>query len=285
MILRQVSVAAVVLSLPFVLVACDPGSPASAKASQPDAVRREIRDLITALTPAPATALPVEKSDWHRQRKATLERLRVQGPEYGLEALRVYREEPPSSAEARAGLLDVAAHCAPEAATPVLVQLVTTFGEHDHVRDKATEYLGECVPEKAVEVLEPLLAARPDDRTYPPEETILSAWMTAYEKLELDPIPVLCAVATDLRRAQEVRHLATRALGRHDGPQSRQALQSLMVESSGNAYIRRLATQSLRQLLPQAEFCKIIETVQSHEADPEFIYFLESTRESACRNP
>ena len=248
-----------------------------------DQVRREIRDLMTALTPPSPTALPVEKSTWHLTRKKTLERLRTMGPEYGLEALRVYREEPPHLAEVQAGLLDIAAHTAPEETTPILVQLVTVFGADLHVRTRATEFLGECAPEKALEVLEPILSRRVDGRTYPPEERLLEAWVTAAEKLKYDPVPFLSNIATDLQRTQDVRHLATRSLGRFDSPQSRQALQALMVESSGNSYIRRLATQSLKELLPKEEFCTLVSTIQEREADPKFIDFLESVLNSSCR--
>jgi len=246
-------------------------------------VRREIRDLMTALTPASPTALPVEKSTWYQTRKKTLERLRTMGPEYGTEALRVYREEPPQLAEVKAGLLDVAAHTAPEPATPVLVDLVTVYGADLHVRTRATELLGKCAPVKALEVLEPILARRVDGRTYPPEERMLEAWVTAAEALHYDPVPFLSAIATDLQRSQDVRHLATRALGRFDSPQSRQALQALMVESSGNSYIRRLATQSLKNLLAKDDYCSLVKAVQEREADPKFIDFLESVLNSSCR--
>lgn len=246
-------------------------------------VKREIRDLMTALTPASPTALPVEKSAWYQTRKKTLERLRTMGPEYGTEALRVYREEPPNLAEVRAGLLDVAAHTNPEPVTPVLVDLVTVYGADLYVRTQATQLLGECAPVKALEVLEPILARRVDGRTYPPEERLLEAWVTAARSLHYDPVPFLSAIATDLQRSQDVRHLATRALGDFDSPQSRQALQALMVESSGNSYIRRLATQSLKNLLEKNDYCSLVKAVQEREADPKFIDFLESVLNSSCR--
>jgi HEAT repeat protein len=274
-VLRTSAVGSIfLLSLP----ACDPVSSAASGAP-----KSEIQDLMTALTPPPATEIPTVKSEWHLTRKRTLERLRSASRAHGLEALRVYREEPPALPEVRAGLLDVAAHTAPEESAELLVELTTTFGEELLVRTRATELLGECLSARAALVLEPILHGRADGRTYPPEERMLDAWVTAMERLELDPVPLLALIATDIQRAQDVRHSATRALGRHDSPQSRQALHVLLVESTGNGYIRRLALQSLRELLPRAEFCELAKTVQSREADTEFIEFLESALNRDCR--
>lgn len=264
------------------LLACALGChPGEAKASE--VVAREIQDLIVALTPPPASSVPVVKSEAFRTRKQTLERLRKASEAHGIEALRVYRDEPPELPEIRAGLLDIAAHTAPAASEELLVQLVTTFGEDLAVRRAATEVLGECLPERAIAVLEPLLRERYDDRTYPPEEKLLDAWILASERLQRDPVPLLCLVATDLQRPQEVRHLATRALGRHPSVQGRQALETLLVESSGNGYIRTLALQSLRETLPKEEFCALAQRVQANEADLQFVQVLQSAIDGSCR--
>jgi len=244
---------------------------------------REIGDLIIALTPPPATSIPVVKSEYFATRKRTLQRLRSASPAHGAEALRVYREEPPSLPEVRAGLLDVAAHTTPGACEELLVQLTTTFGEDMLVRREATELLGECRPERAIQVLEPILRERYDGRTYPPEERMLEAWIRAKETRKEDPTPLVALIATDLQRPQDVRHLATRALGQHDSPLGRQALETLLVESSGNGYIRRIALQSLLAILPREGFCELVKKVQSREADTDFILVLERALDESCR--
>ena len=244
---------------------------------------RELRELITALTPPPATAVPVEKSEFFRNRKSALERLRGASEAHGREALRILQEEPPKLPEVRAGLLDVAAHTAPELVEPILVQLVTRFGEDLYVRKAATELLGECRPEKAIEVLDPILSQQVDGRTYPPEEHLLAAYIAANEELGLDPGPFVALIATDLERPQEVRHLATRALGKHPSPMSRQALESILTESGGNGYIRRLALQSLAEQLPKEDFCELALRIQSNEADVDFIRFLQDALDKRCR--
>ncbi|NOT29358.1 MAG: hypothetical protein HOP15_02785 [Planctomycetes bacterium] len=244
---------------------------------------REIRELITALTPPPATAIPVLKSEFFSNKKAALERLRLASPAHGLEALRVYREERPTLPEVQSGLLDIAAHTNPPATEELLVKLTTTFGEDLYVRKQAAKLLGKSAPIRAIDVIEPILRGKFDDRTYPPEESLLEAWLTAHETLELDPVPLLALVATDIKRPMDVRHAATKALGRHPSPLSRQALETILVESSGNGYIRRLALQALSASLPREEFCALALKVQDREADTEFVMVLEDHLVKSCR--
>lgn len=273
--------------------ACDRTSAGSGGAASGGAgPARDIRDLVTALTPPPADSIPVVKSEFYTTRKTTLERMRGASEAHGIEALRLYREERPKLPEVSAGLLDVAAHTAPEATEELLVKLTVTFGEDLLIRKKAAELLGECMPLRAIDVLEPILRERFDDRTYPPEDRLLQAWVTAYEKLELDAVPLLARIATDMQRPMDVRHLATKTLGRHAAPKSPggeasrqgvQALESLLVESSGNGYIRRLALQSLVQCEPTEEFCRLARAIQERESDPEFIVFIQSALDKNCR--
>ena len=256
---------------------------AAADGPAPDQVAREIRTLVTALTPESSAALPVEKSDWFARRKQTLDRMRSAGRDHGLEALRLYQEGEIELPEVRSGLLDVAAHGAPRETEPVLVNLVTEFGDDLGLRTKAAQFLGETSPEKAIEVMHPILDGRYDGRTYPPEERLLDAWLTASKKLGRDPVPLLASIATDIQRTQDVRHLATRALGDFDTPQSRQALRTLIVESSGNGYIRVLATQSLQRIMPEPEFCEMVEAILDREADQNFQIFLDNVLQETCR--
>ena len=102
-------------------------------------------------------------------------------------------------------------------------------------------------------------------------------------QLEQEPTPLLADLATDLNRAQEVRHLATELLGEHPGPRSRQALEQLLVESSYNSYVRRKATQALRKSIPKDDFCTLVRQVLDREADPVFQVFLDNVLTEACR--
>jgi len=182
----------------------------------------------------------------------------------------------------RVGLLEVAAHAAPEDTHDVLVDLVGVFGEDLYVRTRACELLAETFPEEAAEVLEPLLTERRRSGTYPPEDRMLAAWLTAKERLGEDPSQTLARMATDMNEYAEARHLATRRLAGTTDPHGRAALEQLLVESSGNAYLRRLAAQSLQETLPPEVFCKKIEEVANHEADPAFQVFLVDMSERNC---
>ena len=56
----------------------------------------------------------------------------------------------------------------------------------------------------------------------------------------------------------DVRHLATKLLGKTASTQGRQALEQLIVESSGNHMLRRFAAQSLRTSIPTDELCTLV---------------------------
>ena len=243
---------------------------------------RAIRDLITAVTPLAPTVSVSEKNAWFGRRKETLERLRAAGPEVGQEALRVYGERTDSLPEIRAGLLEVAAYAAPEASRELLVELVSAYGEHLHLRTKAAEFLARTSPDRAVEVIEPILAGDVPRRTYPPQERLLVAWSDACVRIDRDRFPFLCEVATDLKRTGDVRNAAVRMLGEEPHPQGRQALEGLLVESSGNSYVRRLAAQSLRATIRDAEFCPLLERILENEVDPSFQIFLDDMIRNNC---
>lgn len=268
------------LALFLVLGAC---SGESAEAADGAKVEREVRDLMRAVTPFDPAALPVEKSEWYLTRRRTVERARTLGRAFGAEARRILLEEKPEHEEVRVGLLDAAAHGDPEGTEALLVQLVLEYSDELLVRGKAAELLGETRPARAIEVLEPILREQWDGRTYPSEEAMLNGFLAACRASGHDAVPLLALIATDIQRMQDVRHLAVRSLKDFDTPLSRQALRSIMTESTGNSYIRRLAVQSLRDMLAREEFCPLVEEVQDHEADEQMILFLESVLNENCR--
>ena len=254
----------------------DPGSTGTTQA------QRDVLDLIVAVTPAAPTLPPVEKNAWYGRRQETLRRLRAGGPEVGREALRMYAVRSDSIPEIRAGLLDVAAHAAPEDTSPVLVELVTVYGEDLFLRTQAALFLGRTSPTTALEVLGPILSGE-ERGTYPPDDRLLEAWNTAAVALDTDRAPLLCDLATDLKLDQSVRHQATKLLGEVPGAQSRQALELLLVDSSGNQYIRRMAAQSLQNSLTAEDLCPLLRRVVEREADPNFQIFLDSMIQQSCR--
>ena len=251
----------------------------SAAASAP----KEIRDLVAALTPLSAEAPPIETNEWHLKRKRMLERARSLGPEAGTEAFRVYTDRTGTFPEVRSGLLDVAAHTHPELVTDHLIELIGEFGPDMHLRTRACSFLAVAAPERAVELLEPLILRPPSGRTYPEAERMLLAWDEAARASDHDRAPLLCAVVTDTSRKMDLRHAATRALGTFRSAQGRQALELLMVQSGGNTYVRRLATQSLIKTIPGEELCPLVRRVLERESDVPFQIFLDNVLQENCR--
>jgi len=187
--------------------------------------QREIRDLITAVTPLPAAATITEKSAYFPRRKETLERLREGDEAIGWEALRMYDLRRDAPVDIRKGLLDVAAHVLPEETSPILVELITTFGDELGLRAEACQLLAGTSPEIACEVLEGILSESRPRTTYPPQDQMLKAWIRAAKTVGLDRAELLSTIAVDLRKESITRTLALRELGEFDSNVGRQALE------------------------------------------------------------
>lgn len=239
-------------------------------------VRRRILDLITALTPLPATTSAGEQNAWFPRRKETLEQLRAAGPEVGREALRVYLESDQRIEEVRGGLLDVAAHGVPEETRKILVDLIEQFGPPLGLRTEACMILARTSPETACSVLAAILREERPRVTYPPQERMLNAWDHAARSLGIDRAELLCDLATDLRKDPDARTKAAKFLGEFESPVGRQALEVLLVESTGNHYLRRIAAQSLQKTIPAPELVAMLQEVLAKESDPNFAQFLAS---------
>jgi hypothetical protein len=243
-----------------------------------------VEDLVRALTPLPPSAAAGSQNDWYAQRRAILERMRVGGADVGRAALCEYTARSKSAAAATlVGLLDVAAHNVPEEVAPELERLVKTYGPDLLLRGEAAAILAQTSPDRALSLLEPFLRAPRVALTLPPSERLLAAWICAADARGVDKADLLCALATDLGQAGDARTLATKALATCPAERVRPALESLLVESSGNNYVRRIAAQSLCELLPAEDLCATLREVASREADPVFAAFLGSMMDANCR--
>jgi hypothetical protein len=245
-----------------------------------------VRDLVAALTPPSPAVTSDVLDDWVARRRATLVRQRGAGAAVGREALRRFRAEPALASEVRQGLLDVAAHNLPDEVAPVLEELIAVYGEDLGVRTAAAELLAEVAPARAAALLEPIVREARHSRTYPPQETLLRAYAAGTWGSGGDPGMVLAEVATDLRQDDAARAAALEALKRCvSGPAaaaSKQALETVLVESTGNGYLRRKAAQAIRDSFPAAEACALFERVASLEADLNFGMFLADMLAESC---
>ena len=255
----------------------------AAKAQNPSQVERDILDLISAVTPLAPTVPSAEKNNWYGRRKDMLERMRGAGHAHGLEALRVFKERDKSLPEIRKGLLDIAAHNAPEETSPLLEQLVETYGEDLGLRSRAAELMGSATPELAIKILEPILLGKRPGKTYPQPDLMLASWNQAAMTLERERIPVICEVAMDPGQVSVARHSATKLLGTIESEQGRQALERILIETGTDGMIRRFAAQSLVKTTQPEVLCAIIERTLMREQDASFVVFLENLTFKYCR--
>ena len=246
------------------------------------AVAKDLRDLETALTPFDPTTPRGEQSAWFQRRRDLLERMMDVTPEHGAQALQRFAERPDALPAVRGGWLHVAAHNAPLEALPILEQLLLVFGEDLGLRTKAAELLPAASPARAIELLEPILLGQRGGVTYPPEDRLLGAWNEAALALDHDRVPTLASIAVDIRRAEAVRHAAVKLLGGVESDHGRQALEQLLVESTGNHMVRRYAVQSLVTSVEASKICPLLEQVRNNEADTQFQMFLDGTIRETC---
>ncbi len=119
-------------------------------------------------------------------------------------------------------------------------------------------------------------------QTQPPAEFILSSFVTACDKTGRSPVPELADAATNLFMDETARIRAVKELGHRPEPLAIQALQAILVESTGDGYIRRMAAQGLRDSLPKENACALFQGISEHEADLNFLQFLKDMLDKNC---
>lgn len=269
------------LSLP--LAGCG-GQAAGAGHMDEAEAQRQVEKLIELCTPLD----PNLTSDHHdrqlHERRALVEALCARDETLSRVALAAYDDH--SSKEdpvlVRVRLLEVAGHADPERTRPRLVELVQTYGYEMADRTEAVRILAETSPATAIEVLEPMLEPRRKSSTTPNDEFLVRGYVTACRNADVSPVPLLAEVVTDFYKEDAARHYAAEALGDYDDPLGIEALETVLVESTGNGYLRRKAAQSLRKVLPAESACALFTQVAEREADTSFLHFMASMIEELC---
>ncbi len=239
--------------------------------------------LVAALTPIDPNLTSDHHDRWLHAGRALREELRGAAPEVGVAALRRLRDSNVRDPLVRRGLLEVGAYAAPDVARPILIRLIDEYGHDFAVRTFAVEFLSETSPEAALELLEPYLRKRgKPNKTMPPDEFLVRGYATAARKTGLDPTLILSDVATNLWMEDAARHFAVQELGNYPGPYARSVLEALLVESTGNAYIRRKAAQALRDSAPAESACEVFRRVADREADGNMLAFLLDMLRENC---
>jgi len=278
-----------------ILAGCDPGGAQGADPAQPGRVgttaraapNADLAELVLLMSPLEkAVTSDITDRNLLRSREL-LTKLRSGPREIGLEALGRLREAPTDGrarpVDVDRALLDVAAHAAPEDARALLEALLTQYGATLELRTEAALLLAETSPERAIELIEPMVTKSRPNQTQPPPEFIVRAWVTACDHVGRSPVQELADVATNLYMDETARILAVKELGHRPEPLALQALQAILIESTGDGYIRRMAAQGLRDSLPKENGCEIFERVASREADVNFARFLADLLQKNCR--
>jgi len=257
------------------------GVPATEAAPEVQAL---IEDLIDALTPLEPD-LTSDILDRHfRRGQDTLERLRLADKEVGIAALHAYANYEGDVSLVRSGLLDIAGHAAPGESQSLLSHLIVHYGHGIDDRTMAALVLARTSPEVYLEVARPYVKrkGRPM-QTMPPDEFLVKGWVIACEQLGISPVPEMVDVVTNLMMESMARHLAAETLGRYEDPLGQKALENVMIESTGNGYLRRKAAQALRDSIPRETACTLFRNVLEREADSNFALFLQDMIYKNCR--
>jgi hypothetical protein len=240
-----------------------------------------LADLVRALTPLDPTVTSDLRHAWQSRRRETLERLRSAPDPLGAGLLARLQEAPEDDALLRDGLLTGATWAAPTLLEPVLFEALEDYRggrirAELGLRARCAELLAEVAPEKLATLLEKVLGDGIPTATWPREEMLLGAYLSAVDRLARDPLPLLTSVATDIRMEAAARNRAVKELGSRCAPLGLAALRTVLTESTGDRYLRRLAAQSLIACLPPEQAAAEIQGVLELEADPGMQQFLSS---------
>jgi hypothetical protein len=241
-----------------------------------------VAELVEAFTPLDRT-VTTDVSDARLHRAQELqEELSKAGPAVGHAALMALKEEKEKPVDVERALLTVAARAGTAEALPLLEALVTQYGVTMSLRTEAVTLIAEVAPERAIQILEPIVTLQKQQSTMPDTEFLLRAWVVACDKTGRSPVKELCDVATNLFQPGIARVVAVKELGKRRDPRGEAALRTILVESTGDGYLRRMAVQSLHATLPGETACILFRQVSEKEADMNFLRFLINALEKWC---
>ncbi len=217
---------------------------------------------------------------WFHETQKELKSLMESGDEdLGHAALHAFCGEVSEFSVTRRALLMIGASCAPEAATPLLEELMLTYGYRYDDRTEAALLLAQADPERFLaDVATHLRRGSRPTKTWPPDEFLLKGWVEACRRLEQSPVEMCADVAVNLVLEPSARYLAVEVLGRFpDDPLGRAALETCLIESSGDGYVRRKSAQAISVSFSREDACSLLTDVLSKETDSNFAAFLRDT--------
>ncbi len=250
-----------------------------------DVARQEIADLVALLQPLDPTLTSNHHDEQYWREKARIEALERREKEVGWAALHAFCNYPERDFKVKRTLLRVGARAAPEEAKGLLEALTFTYGFPIEDRTEACLLFAEVAPERYMELARPFLVRRGVLReTLPDDEFLVKGWVKACEVSGASASEVMADVATNLMIDGYARVVALRSLGRGaQTPEARGALQTCLVESLGDGFIRRVAAQEILNAFAREDACALLREVFSREADPAMATFLDELLQERCR--
>jgi hypothetical protein len=277
-----VSIGAAALLAFFLATVSGCGNGNAAPAQPADSPEARVAELIEAFSPLDRTVTSdISDAKFVHGQKVQAELCQA-GPAVGHAALVALQEKKEKPVDVERALLTVAAHADTQETLPLLESLFTHYGPTMHMRTEAILLMAEVAPARAIELLEPLVTKQKQLSTMPEEEFLEKAWIIACDKTGRSPVPELADIATNLFQPGYARVLAVRELGKRRDPRSEAALRTILIESTGDGYLRRITVQSIHALLPAETACAIFRQVAAKEADMNFLRFLADAIEKWC---
>lgn len=251
----------------------------------PDWARQEIVQFVEALEPLDPTLTSNHHDQHYWREKALVERLERGEKEVGWAALHAFTNAKDRDFKVRRNLLRVGARSAPDEAKALLEALAFTYGFNIEDRTEACLLFAEIAPARYMELARQFVVRRGVLRqTLPNDEFLVKGWVKACEVSGVSPVPEMSDVATNLMMEPYARVVALRALGRNDlTPESRSALQTCLVESMGDGFIRRVAAQEILRSFPREDSCALLREVLAREADPAMATVIDEMLQENCR--
>ena len=242
----------------------------------------QLRELIEVSTPLTETVTSDVTDKRFIRRTELLAELSTKPPAFGKAALAELQRRTDHVQDVEYALLRVAAKCDPDGTADLLANLAVEFGPSMFLRTEAVLLLGEVAPQRALETLKPWIGNARPGRTLPPQEFLVKAWVDACDGAGRSPMPELCDVTTNLLLDGASRVRAIKELGRRPDAAGEKALRSVLVESTGDGYLRRKAAQALRDTLPKESACALFREVADREADPNMLRFMVDLLDQNC---
>ncbi|MCB9906485.1 MAG: hypothetical protein H6830_02115 [Planctomycetes bacterium] len=247
--------------------------------------RAQIAELMEAFRPIDPTLTSDHFDRQIFEQREIFQRLAQGGPEIGHAALHAYTGAKDEPYLVRRALLWVGGKASPKEAEPLLATLVDQYGITIEDRTEALLVLAEVAPDKYFEIVRPYLERRERlKKTMPDDEFLVEGWVNASIAKGVSPVPMLADVATNLLMMPNSRYRAAKRMREFPNEiVGQRALETCLIESTGDNYLRIMAAQSLVKLLPRETACTLFEETLAREASVQMAHFLTNMIQENCR--